>query len=52
MRYLVKERVKSGKEQELLPAITDRTHGQGSIAGEEYVYDLQHARVGDDGSAQ
>ena len=48
MRYLVKARVKPGREKALLQAIADGTLGKGSIAGDEYQYDLQHARVGDD----
>lgn len=49
MRYLVKARVKPGRETALLQAITDGTLGQGSIAGDEYDWDMQLARVGDDG---
>ena len=52
VRYLLKARVKIGPEKPLLKAIADGTLGNGSIAGDEYIYDLQHARVGDDGSAQ
>jgi hypothetical protein len=51
MRYLVKARVKSGREQALLLAIKDGSLGRGSIAGDEYVYDMQQARVGADGLA-
>ena len=51
MRYLVKARVKPGREKNLRQAIADGTLGQGSIAGDEYIYDLQHARIGDDGVA-
>jgi hypothetical protein len=51
MRYLVKARVKPGQEKPLLQAIADGTLGQGSIAGDEYVYDLEQARVGEDGVA-
>ena len=51
MRYLVKARLKSGQKKALLQAIAEGTLGQGSIAGDEYIYDLQHARVGDDGIA-
>ena len=51
MRYLVKARVKQGREQALLQAISDGTLGNGSIAGDEYAYDMQQARVGDDGVA-
>lgn len=50
MRYLVKARVKPGREKILLKAIRDGTLGQGSIAGEEYQDDIQHARLGDDGT--
>jgi hypothetical protein len=52
MRYLIKARVKSGQEKVLLRAICDGTLGQGSIAGDEYQDDMQHARVGDDGTVQ
>ena len=51
MRYLVKARVKKGKEKALLEAVEKKTLGQGSIAGDEYVYDLEQARVGTDGVA-
>ena len=45
MRYLVKAKVKAGCEDRLLRAIEDRTLGRGSIAGDEYVYDMEQARV-------
>ena len=51
MRYLVKARVKSGREKSLLAAIRDGSLGRGSIAGDEYLHDMQHARVGSDGVA-
>ena len=51
MRYLVKARVKPGKEKSLLAAIRDGSLGRGSIAGDEYAYDMQHARLGEDGVA-
>jgi hypothetical protein len=51
MRYLVKARVKPGREKALLQALDDGTLGQGSIAGDEYAWDLQQARVGADGVA-
>ena len=51
MRYLVKARVKEGKEKALLEAVDKKTLGQGSIAGDEYVYDMEQARVGSDGVA-
>jgi hypothetical protein len=49
MRYLVKARVKSGCQKELLEAIDRRTLGKGSVAGDEYLYDMEQARVGQDG---
>ena len=51
MRYLVKARVKSGKAGSLLKAIRDGTLGRGSIAGDEYVYDMEQARLAADGTA-
>jgi len=51
MRYLVKARVKAGREKALLNAIHDGSLGRGSIAGDEYVYDMQQARIGPDGVA-
>src|SRR3954468_17805912 len=52
MRYLVKARLKPGREQALLQAIKNGDLGRGSIAGDEYDYDMQQARVGGDGTAQ
>ena len=49
MRYLVKARVKPGCEKQLAQAIVDKTLGQGSIAGDEYLHDMQQARVSEDG---
>lgn len=51
MRYLVKARVKPGREKALLQAITDGTLGQGSIAGDEYDWDMRQARISYDGAA-
>jgi len=51
MRYLVKARVKPGKEKALLDAIRYGSLGRGSIAGDEYVYDMEQARLGEDGTA-
>jgi len=45
MRYLLKARVKSGKERALVRAIDDGTLGKGSIAGDEYLHDMEQARV-------
>ena len=51
MRYLVKARVKRGQHAALLRAINEGTLGQGSIAGDEYIYDMEQARLANDGSA-
>ncbi|PYI61162.1 MAG: hypothetical protein DMC60_06105 [Verrucomicrobia bacterium] len=40
MRYLVKARVKSGREPHLVRAIDDATLGKGSIAGDEYLRNM------------
>jgi hypothetical protein len=52
MRYLVRARVKSGKEAALLQAIEDGSLGRGSVAGGEYLRNLQDARLCDDGTAR
>jgi hypothetical protein len=52
MRYLVKARVKRGKERPLLKAVEQGTLGRGSIAGDEYLYDMEQARLLEDGTAQ
>jgi len=49
MRYLVKARVKPGREKTLSLATADGALGLGSIAGDEYDWDMQQARLGDDG---
>jgi hypothetical protein len=49
MRYLVTARVKPGKEVELLRAIDHGSLGAGSIAGTEYLRNMENARVYDDG---
>src|SRR4030095_3633726 len=51
MRYLVKARVRPGCEAALARAIANRTLGKGSIAGDEYLHDLQQARTTADGVA-
>jgi hypothetical protein len=50
MRYLVKARVKPGKEKDLLRAIEDQTLGRGSVAGDEYLRNMTDARIGGDGT--
>jgi hypothetical protein len=51
MRYLVKARIKPGREKPLLDAIEQDTLGKGSIAGDEYQYDMEQARIDPDGVA-
>ncbi|HEY5704248.1 MAG TPA: hypothetical protein VIS96_01595 [Terrimicrobiaceae bacterium] len=52
MRYLVKARLKQGMEKALLKAVAEGTLGRGSIAGDEYLSDMERARLQDDGSTQ
>lgn len=52
MRYLVTARVKPGREADLLRAIEDGTLGTGSVAGDEYLENMQQARLCDDGSVR
>ena len=52
MRYLVKARLKPGCEQRLLAAIADGSLGAGSVAGDEYLHNMQQARLMADGSAR
>ena len=49
MRYLVTARVKQGCRGALARAIEDGTLGRGSIAGGEYLHDMEHARELPDG---
>ena len=52
MRYLVRAKLKPGCERKLLAAVDDGSLGRGSVAGDEYVYNMQEARLADDGTAQ
>lgn len=52
MRYLVVARVKPGREAELLEAIESGTLGAGSVAGDEYLRNMQDARLCHDGTAR
>jgi hypothetical protein len=52
MRYLVRARVKPNREQSLLQAIEHRTLGRGSVAGSEYLRNMQNARLCPDGTAR
>ena len=51
MRYLVKARVKPGKERELLRAIEDGSLGRGSVAGDEYLWNMRQSRITENGNA-
>lgn len=52
MRYLVRARVKPGREAALLAAIDAGTLGAGSVAGSEYLRNMTAARLCDDGTAR
>ncbi len=52
MRYLVRARVKPGRETDLLQAIQTDTLGQGSVAEGEYLRNMQEARLFADGTAR
>ncbi len=45
MRYLVRARVKPGRERALLSAIENGTLGRGSVAGDEYLRNMGEARL-------
>lgn len=51
VRYLVKARIKPGRERDLLRAIDDGSLGRGSVAGDEYLHDMQEAHAAPDGAA-
>lgn len=52
MRYLVTARVKPGREAALLRAIESGALGEGSVAGDEYLRNMQDARLCDEGSTR
>jgi hypothetical protein len=45
MRYLVRARVKPDRSDDLLRVIQDKTLGQGSVAGSEYLRNMESARL-------
>lgn len=49
MRYLVTARVKPGRRAGLARAIAEESLGAGSVAGDEYLRDMGHARELADG---
>lgn len=52
MRYLVRARVKPGREADLMKAIDDQSLGQGSVAEGEYLRNMNDARVCADQTAR
>ena len=52
MRYLVHACVKPGRADSLLKAIQSEKLGQGSVAGGEYLRNMQEARLCSDGTAR
>ena len=52
MRYLVTARVNADKTADLRAAIEDGTLGYGSVAGDEYLRNMNAARELDDGRVQ
>jgi hypothetical protein len=48
MRYLVRARVKPGREGDLLQAMENETLGQGSVAEGEYLRNMNEARLSAD----
>ena len=52
MRYLVRARVKPGREGDLLRAINDETLGLGSVAEGEYLRNMKEARLCADQTAR
>lgn len=51
VRCLVKAKVKAGKSRPLLESIDNQTLGHGSIARDEYIYNMNQARLNPDGVA-
>ena len=52
MRYLVRARVKAGREDDLLKAIENESLGQGSVAEGEYLRNMNDARLCPDQTAR
>jgi hypothetical protein len=51
VRYLVKAKLKPGKSKSLLASVEAGTLGKGSIAGDEYIYNMSEARASNNGVA-
>jgi hypothetical protein len=52
VRYLVTARVKAGRRQALDRAIENGSLGAGSVAGDEYLHNMTHARALPDGTVK
>jgi hypothetical protein len=52
MRYLVTAKVKPGQEEALRGAIDTGSLGEGSIAGDEYLRNMENARINKAGCVQ
>ena len=52
MRYLVRARVRPGRERDLLSAIENGTLGEGSVAEGEYLRNMRDARLCEDQTAR
>lgn len=52
MRYLVRARVKAGREADLLRATDNKTLGKGSVAEGEYARNMDDARLIEDGTVR
>ena len=52
MRYLVRAKLKPGREAALLRAIEDESLGAGSVAGDEYLRNMREARLCADATAR
>ena len=52
MRYLVRARVKPGREADLLDAIEQQNLGRGSVAEGEYLRNMGDARICADQTAR
>lgn len=52
MRYLVRARIKPGRQHALLEAVRSGALGRGSIAGDEYQHNMQQARLAADGTSR
>jgi hypothetical protein len=52
MRYLVKAKLRQGREVALTDSIESGTLGSGSVAGNEYIKDMRKARLYENGLAE